>query len=198
MSWFGPRPKLRLRWRLGVLKGWICLPLWRAQSLLGRTRIRVGRGFSLQGRLILRGPGTVILGDDVTVDALTTFYTHSKQAVIQVGDRSYVNGARLGCVSRIEIGQDGILGDCRIMDTDFHPVHKGRRTSSDAGGIASVKVGKNVWLGAGSAILKGVKIGDHSVVAFGAVVVKDIPESRIYGGNPARDLGPVPDCPAGL
>ncbi len=186
-------PRLRLRWRLGILKAWLWRPLWGVQYLVGGPRIRIGRNFSLQGHLKIKGPGTIILGNEVIVDSVTTLFTHSTQAVIQVGDRSYVNGARMGCFSKIEIGEDGLLGDCRIMDSDFHPIHRRRMRSHEPVSSAPVRVGKNVWLGAGSAVLKGVQIGDHSVIAFGSVVVKSVPDARIFGGNPARDLGPVPE-----
>ncbi len=184
---------VRLRWRLGVLRGWLWRPFWWIQGLLGGPRVRVGRRFSLQGQLVLRGPGTIILGDDVIVDSITTLYTHTVDAVVQVGHRSFINGARVGCFMRVEVGEDGLLGDCRIMDSDFHPIHKRRRQTHEPVLCAPVKIGTNVWLGADSAILKGVRIGRDSVIAMGAVVVKDVPEGRIQGGNPARDLGPVPD-----
>ena len=79
------------------------------------------------------------------------------------------------------------------MDSDFHLTHKRRMQVQSPGVSIPVHIGKNVWLGAGSAILKGVEVGDHSVIAFGAVVVRSAPSGRILGGNPARDLGPVPD-----
>ena len=46
----------------------------------------------------------------------------------------------------------------------------------------------NVWLGANVIVLRGVKIGENSVVAAGAVVVKDIPADEIWGGVPAKKI----------
>lgn len=54
-------------------------------------------------------------------------------------------------------------------------------------------IGDNVWLGAASAVLKGVTIGDNSVIGLGAVVTSDVPPDRIWAGNPARDVGPIPE-----
>lgn len=51
---------------------------------------------------------------------------------------------------------------------------------------APIVLGKNVWIGSNSTILKGVSIGDNSVVAAGAVVTKDVPANTIVGGVPAR------------
>lgn len=47
-------------------------------------------------------------------------------------------------------------------------------------------IGNDVWLGANSLVLKGVKIGDGAVIGAGAVVTKDVPPYAIVGGNPAK------------
>ena len=80
----GSERGLHLRWRWGWLRGWLARPNWRVRELLGGTRIRVGRRFSLLGRLKAHGPGEVIFGDDVTVDALTT----PLQLILHCVDRS--------------------------------------------------------------------------------------------------------------
>lgn len=49
-----------------------------------------------------------------------------------------------------------------------------------------IKVGNDVWIGAGAIILPGVTIGDESVVGAGSVVTKDVPAHTIVAGNPAR------------
>ncbi len=49
-----------------------------------------------------------------------------------------------------------------------------------------VKVGNNVWIGAGCSIIGGVSIGDDSVIAAGSVVIKDIPAGVLAGGNPCK------------
>lgn len=49
-------------------------------------------------------------------------------------------------------------------------------------------VGNDVWIGHGAIIMGGVKIGDGSIIAAGAVVTKDIPPLCIVGGNPAKIL----------
>lgn len=47
-------------------------------------------------------------------------------------------------------------------------------------------IGKNCVIGVNSIVLPGVKIGDHCVVAAGAVVTKDVPSNSIVAGNPAK------------
>jgi galactoside O-acetyltransferase len=51
-----------------------------------------------------------------------------------------------------------------------------------------VLVGDDVWIGAGSVILSGVTIGDHTIVAAGSVVSRDLEESMIYAGSPAKRI----------
>ena len=48
-----------------------------------------------------------------------------------------------------------------------------------------IKIGNNVWIGWGAIILKGVNIGENSIIAAGAVVVDDIPANSIAAGSPA-------------
>lgn len=189
-------PGAHLRWRMGWIKAWLYRPYWRLRAQLGGTRLVIGARFSLQGVLRLSGPGTVIFGDDVIVDAICTPFTHARAAVIRVGSRTFVNGTRMGCSRSIQIGSDCILADARIMDTDFHAVHRARNLVGMAPQESPVRIGNNVWIAAGAAVLKGVEIGDDCVVAFGSVVVQSVPAGRIVGGNPARDLAAVPEAPA--
>ena len=52
--------------------------------------------------------------------------------------------------------------------------------------IGSIEVCNNVMIGANSIVLYNVKIGPNSIVAAGSVVVNDVPEGTVVGGNPAR------------
>jgi maltose O-acetyltransferase len=74
------------------------------------------------------------------------------------------------------------------MDTDFHPLSPVNRISAKAedASCAPVFIGRNVFVGANSLILKGVTIGDNSVIGAGSVVTSSIPENVIAAGNPCR------------
>jgi acetyltransferase-like isoleucine patch superfamily enzyme len=54
--------------------------------------------------------------------------------------------------------------------------------------MRSVEVGSNVWVGYGACILRGVSIGDNSVIGTNTVVTKDIPANAVVGGVPGRIL----------
>ncbi len=86
----------------------------------------------------------------------------------------------------IEIGENTLIGlNVEITDSDFHVLHPERRK----GGMprtAKVTIGKNVFIGSNVKILKGVTIGDNSVIANSSIVTKLIPENVIAGGYPCK------------
>lgn len=164
---------------------------YRVKFKLLRRRVIIGKRFLVQGRLDIRGPGTVIFGDYCGVIStryqVTTPWTHTPEAVIRFGNHVLLTGTRLGCVSRIEVADWAGLSDARIMDSDFHPVENGEGHRSHASGRSKpVVIGRNVWLAAGSMVLKGVRIGDNAVVGAGAIVASNVPDNAVVFGNPAR------------
>lgn len=156
-------------------------------AALGRGRYRIGPGLISNGRLRLRGPGRISIGRDVNAWARSgsnTIETFRREAVVRIGDRVRLNGAGIQAATRVEIGDDAILGSCTIVDTDHHAVKPEER----AGGrvpTRPITIGRNVWIG-GAAVLKGVSIGDNSVIGLGSVVTEDVPANVVVAGNPAR------------
>ncbi len=193
-----------MRWGKAVTQGW-SNPLgalgtvgmlargwyYRLQCRVRGQRVRFGRNFRVAGRLDIRGPGTVVFGDDCTVVATrfapVTPYTHSPQAIIQIGHRVVLNGTRLGCCQRIDVSENCLLADVRVFDTDFHALEsRGQHRWHTAGVTKPVMIGPDVWIGAGAMILKGVSIGAHAVVGAGSVVTREVPPWAVVAGNPAR------------
>lgn len=162
-------------------RGWRC----RASCRLRGIRLETGRNFRISGRLVIRGPGRVVFGDDVLIDGLVTPWTYSEDAVISVGSGSYVNGTRFGCQQEIRIGDGAILGDARIMDTDFHSTLPNRHDPDAPIRVAPIHIAENVWVAAAVGILPGTTIGRNSVVGFGAVCAGNYPADSIIAGNPA-------------
>lgn len=158
--------------------------------LLGR-RVIIGRRFQVLGPLDIRGPGTVVFGDNCSVAGTrlhpTTPYTHSRNAVIRFGNRVSLTSTRLGCTRCIEVGDDTGLSDARIMDSDFHALaRRDTQRVNTSGRSKPVRIGSNVWIGAGAMVLKGVVIGENATVGAGAVVLQDVPPDSVVVGNPAR------------
>lgn len=87
----------------------------------------------------------------------------------------------------VSIGRECIIAD-RVMLIDFdHGVTEVERPIREQGIYKrDVRVGHNVWIGYGACILRGVSVGENSVVGTSAVVTKDVPANAIVGGVPAR------------
>lgn len=86
---------------------------------------------------------------------------------------------------KVVIGNNVVLSvDAKVLDAGLNLDFSGdlKHLSS------SVIIEDGAWIGAGAIILPGVIVGDHSVVAAGAVVTKDVPSSVIVAGNPAKIL----------
>jgi maltose O-acetyltransferase len=103
------------------------------------------------------------------------------------GKSSFSNNICIVARTAITIGENFLCGDgVRIIDADFHDINPELRLAGGAGKTSPIVIGNNVWLGSGVFVLKGVTIGDHSVIAPGSVVTKDIPARVVAGGIPAK------------
>ena len=89
----------------------------------------------------------------------------------------------------IFIGDDCLIGPgCHII-TAQHPISPALRRGEDKLQYNKpVRLGNNVWLGAGVIVLPGVTIGDNTIVAAGGVVTHDLPANVIAAGTPAKVL----------
>ena len=92
----------------------------------------------------------------------------------------------------IFVGDNVMFGPNVIIATAGHPVDPPLREKVAQFNIP-VRIGKNVWIGAGAIVLPGVAIGDHSVIGAGSVVTKDIPPNVVAVGNPCRVLREIND-----
>lgn len=87
----------------------------------------------------------------------------------------------------IYVGDKVMFGPNVTIATANHPINpklreKGLQYNKD------VYIGNNVWIGANSVIVPGVKIGNNSVIGAGSVVTKDIPDNVVAVGNPCHIL----------
>lgn len=187
-----PQKRLRLRWRLGCIKGYFYRVCWAFHRFLGGPKVTAGAGLSVQGRLRTRGGGTIVLGSDVIIADHTDLYTHSKEATIRIGSGTFLNGTRISSQTEVTIGESCILADARIMDTDFHSLSKDRWNPKAPIKTSPVQIGSNVWIAAGAAVLRGVHIGNDSVIGFGSVVSASVPQGVIAAGNPTKVISELP------
>jgi acetyltransferase-like isoleucine patch superfamily enzyme len=146
-----------------------------------------------------RKSGSLKFGKHVSVYAGCSFAV-GQNAVCAVGDFTLLNGALVMVEEKVEIGSYCLISwNVGIADSDFHPLEPAQRLidakalapfyphrpARPALKTAPVKIGDNVWIGMNATILKGVNIGDNSVVAAGSVVTKSVPANVVVAGNPA-------------
>jgi serine acetyltransferase len=155
------------------------------------VRLKAGRNLRVEGRLIVRGPGTVVIGDNVRIGGTVTPWTYRPDARIEIGEESFINGASFGAWQQITIGRRCILGQCSIMDTDFHSIQVNRHGVEAPVRVRPVVLEENVWIGANAGILPGTTVGRDSVVGFGSVCSGTYPAGMVIAGNPARVLRPI-------
>lgn len=107
------------------------------------------------------------------------------QGRIEIGDYALICPAvRISASAEIRIGHSVMMANgVYITDSDWHGLYdRNQRIPEDT----PVVIGDNVWLGDHCTVLKGVTIGDNSIVAARAVVSRDVPANVIVAGNPAR------------
>ena len=158
---------LKLRYRSRLQTDGLCFVCPRVQLEIGRhATLRIGRwawiGHGCKIRVhegeVAIGAKTV-MGQECTISA----YQH------------------------VSIGRECILAD-RVMLIDFdHGVTEVERPIRLQGIYKrDVRVGHNVWVGYGACVLRGVSVGENSVLGTNSVVPKDVPANAVVGGVPAR------------
>jgi len=105
---------------------------------------------------------------------------------IRIGNNSEF-GQRCLIYSGTKIGNDVIMGPDVKIYTKNHVISS-IKTPIKYQGIEMKEtiIGDDVWIGANVVILPGVTVSNHSVIAAGAIVTKDVPEYALVGGNPAK------------
>jgi acetyltransferase-like isoleucine patch superfamily enzyme len=140
-------------------------------------QIRLGRRTICRGILLCDGGlGLIEIGDLVYIgdDVIISTREH-----IRIGSRTMVaHGVQI-------FDNDSHPIDARDRHADYLNLIEGRpRTHSIPS--APVEIGEDCWIGANSIVLKGVKIGNRSVVAAGSVITADIGDDCLAAGNPAQ------------
>ena len=149
-----------------------------------RPGLRMGRGASVyQGVMFDVGP----------------------EGCVEIGEYALVNGGRILCDARIEIGAHALLSwNVVLMDSYRVPfdapsrrrelVRLARRQHRAVRGSVEtrpLRIGANVWIGFDTCILPGLTVGEGAVIGARSVVTQDVPPYMIAAGNPARIIRPV-------
>lgn len=148
-----------------------------------------------------RDRALVVVGQHCIVGGALVLFGHGGR--IRIGDWCFVgSGSRIWSAESIEIGSRVLISHgVNIHDSDSHPRapearHRQFVSIATQGhpkqieGIAAAKVciGDDAWIGFNATILKGVTIGERSIVAAGSVVTQSIPADHIFVGGKLRSI----------
>ncbi len=172
----------------------------------------VGRNVVFGQGVVLRHPGKVRVGDDVTVDDLVVLDAKgTTNRGITIGNGVFLGrGTILSCKdgditlgdqvnigfhseifsgSSVTVGRHGLLAAYTYLVGGGHEFEGAERAVLEQPRSSrGIVLGDNVWLGAGVKVLDGVSIGSNVVVGAGAVVTDDLPDGAVAAGLPARVL----------
>ena len=149
--------------------------------------------FDIYGRNISVGDFPTMVASPDNYIHLTTWNLEGNEGEISIGKYCLLTpGVRIASASKIEIG-DGCMfaNSAYVSDADWHGIYD---RATPVGKTIPITLKENVWIGDRAIVGKGVTIGKNSIVAAGAVVVKDVPENVVVGGNPAsiiKELDPA-------
>ncbi len=157
-------------------------------KLRHRGRLRTdGPCFICPGvQLELGRRATLQIGRWAWVGHATKIRVHEGE--VRIGAKTVIGQeCTISAFQHISIGRECIVAD-RVMLIDFdHGMVEVERPIRLQGIYKrDVDVGHNVWIGYGACILRGVAVGDNSVVGTSAVVAGDVPANAVVGGVPAR------------
>jgi acetyltransferase-like isoleucine patch superfamily enzyme len=158
---------LKLRFRSRLKTEGVCF-------ICPQVRLEIGRGATLRvGRWAWIGHGSKI---------------RVHEGEVSIGAKTVMGqDCTISAYQHVSIGRECIIAD-RVMLIDFdHGVTEVERPIRLQGIYKrDVHVGHNVWMGFGSCVLRGVTIGENSIVGTSAVCTKDVPANAVVGGVPAR------------
>jgi acetyltransferase-like isoleucine patch superfamily enzyme len=156
--------------------------------------VRIGPKCWIRRIHIPRNPWDIVLSEGVALDdyvVLLTTGSRSDTPKLVIGSGTYVNRFTMFDASvSIEVGRSCLIGPfCYITDHD-HGTEAFASIAEQPLVGAPVRIGSDVWIGAGAIILKGVSIGTGAVIGAGAVVTRNVRSNEKVAGVPARAIGP--------
>ena len=149
-------------------------------------------------------PGRIVVGTKTLVDG--ELLVHDYGGRIEIGESSYVGmGSRIWSGDEVRVGDHVFIAhNVTVTDTNSHQldaeeraahyqrtVVEGRPFEKGTIKTARVVIGDHAWINFNVAILKGVTIGEGSIIGAGSVVTKDVPPYVLCAGNPAQVIRPL-------
>ncbi len=132
---------------------------------------------------------SVLIGKGCRFNGPCTIWLADKECKLTIGDKTTIESAHIALtepLSAITIGEDCMIAnDVDIRCGDSHSIidlETGKRINY----AQDVHISNHVWVASHVQILKGVAIGENSIIAAGSVVTKNVPPNAIAAGVPAN------------
>lgn len=105
-----------------------------------------------------------------------------KYGSLEIGRNCFFNNfCSINCREKISIGHNCLFGENVLIYDHDHAFYDPDKLIRDQGfKTKEIKIGNNVWVGSSVVILKGISIGDNSIIAAGSILTKDVPSNTIY------------------
>lgn len=190
---------------LKILKKVVTYPTSIFNSLYNKVILKLrqvdyAQDISINGRLfcVANEKGAIKIGSGVHIyscleqnpigGSVKTILFAAPGAHILIGDGTGISNSAIIAHENIKIGKNVFIGgNCKIYDTDHHPIkYKERMSGNECTKKAPVEIKDGAFIGSHCIILKGVTIGERSVIGAGAVVTRNVPNDEIWAGNPAK------------
>ncbi|MEM6753930.1 MAG: acyltransferase [Cyanobacteria bacterium P01_C01_bin.38] len=143
--------------------------------------LTIAPGVTVKGSLEIENTVKVTIGTGSRLGKRVIFYGNGH---LKIGKNVSINGACIGCETSVEIDDSCLISDCFIADSDYHNLQPHLRHSPPSSKTAAPIIIKcNVWIGARATIMKGVTIGENSVVGLGSVIRKSVPDNVVVVSN---------------
>jgi acetyltransferase-like isoleucine patch superfamily enzyme len=162
--------------------------LWRRALTTGGRRwstngfLFLGRGLEIEiaRRAQVRFGRFVWIGDGSKI--------RCHEGAVEIGEKTVMGQeCTISAYQRVRIGEQCVIADrAMFIDFDHGVVEVDRPIRVQGIYKRDVEVGSNVWIGYGACILRGVRVGDNSIIGTNAVVTKDVPANAVVAGIPAR------------
>jgi acetyltransferase-like isoleucine patch superfamily enzyme len=162
--------------------------------LARRLLTRSGRRWKTDGLLFLgrrlelqiAPRGRVEFGRFVWIGDGTKIRCH--EGLVEIGAKTVMGQeCTISAYQHVRIGEQCVIADrAMFIDFDHGVVEVDRPIRKQGIYKRDVEVGSNVWIGYGACILRGVRVGDNSVIGTNSVVTKDVPANAVVAGMPAR------------
>lgn len=151
------------------------------------TKIFFTRARLIRLPLRLRKVGNLTGGESLTL-GVNNRIDIFQDATLKFGRNVQINDfCHVACSQEVSIGDDTLIAS-RVFITDHdHDYNSGNLKPIEWPlNSKAVNIGKECWIGEGVCILKGVSIGDRTIVAANSVVTKTFPNDVVLGGIPAK------------